>query len=158
MQSRKKRNLQNKVRQNAIRTDIRFPYAKDRSSSGRWTKPQARESSKSRGKTGGRANLHRTFIQYVRINIEAYESSTSMRKMKSEDDGVKNSILIPGGEKKRRHHRMSEMRKKNLDNICEEKIMAIRKGRLASLEASRARGFVHRPLELLSLGYGNPIS
>nr|GEX69572.1 hypothetical protein [Tanacetum cinerariifolium] len=26
------------------------------------------------------------------------------------------------------------------------------------LEASRARGFIHRPLELLSLAYGNPIS
>nr|GEZ28269.1 hypothetical protein [Tanacetum cinerariifolium] len=52
----------------------------------------------------GRAILHRTFIQYVGINIEAYESSTPMRKMKSGDAGVKNSILTPGGDKKRRHH------------------------------------------------------
>nr|GFA41048.1 hypothetical protein [Tanacetum cinerariifolium] len=80
------------------------------------------------GKTGGRANLHQTFIQYVGKNIEAYESSTPMRKMKSEDAGVKNSILTPGGEKKRRHHRISETRKKNSDNICKEKIMAILEG------------------------------
>nr|GEW21306.1 reverse transcriptase domain-containing protein [Tanacetum cinerariifolium] len=55
---------------------------------------------------GGRSNLHQTFIQYVGINIEAYESLTPMRKMKSGDAGVKNSILTPGGNKKRRHHRI----------------------------------------------------
>nr|GEY87234.1 hypothetical protein [Tanacetum cinerariifolium] len=49
--------------------------------------------------------------------------------MKSGDAEVKNTILTPGEEKKRRHHQISEMRKKNSDNICEEKIMAILKGR-----------------------------
>nr|GEV80311.1 hypothetical protein [Tanacetum cinerariifolium] len=90
--------------------------------------PVSAASTSPKGKIGGRANLHRTFIQYVRINIEAYESSTPMRKMKSRDAGVKNSILTLGGDKKRRHHRISGMRKKNSDNICEENIMAIRKG------------------------------
>nr|GEV73357.1 hypothetical protein [Tanacetum cinerariifolium] len=47
--------------------------------------------------------------------------------MKSEDTGVKNSILTPGEEKKRRIHRIGKIRKKNSDNMCEEKIMAIRK-------------------------------
>ncbi|GJW17923.1 hypothetical protein Tco_0025359 [Tanacetum coccineum] len=41
---------------------------------------------------------------------------------------VKNDILTPRGEKKRRFHRISEIRKKNSDNICEGKIMAIFKG------------------------------
>ncbi|GJU58804.1 hypothetical protein Tco_1236570 [Tanacetum coccineum] len=75
------------------------------------------------------------FIQDVWINIEAYESSTPMRcrrfkriKMKSGDAGVKNGILTPGGEKKRRIHWIGEIRKKKSDNICEEKIMAILKG------------------------------
>nr|GFA19715.1 hypothetical protein [Tanacetum cinerariifolium] len=77
---------------------------------------------------GGRANLHRTFIQYVRINIEAFERSTPMRKMKSGDARVKNSILTPERDKKRRHYRINDMGKKNSDNICEEKIMAICKG------------------------------
>nr|GEW18985.1 methyltransferase-like protein [Tanacetum cinerariifolium] len=81
-----------------------------------------------KGKIGGRANLHRNFIQYVGINIEAYESSTLMRKMKIKDVGVKNSILTSRGDKKRRHHQIGEIKKKNLDNICEENIMAIRKG------------------------------
>nr|GEU94735.1 ribonuclease H-like domain-containing protein [Tanacetum cinerariifolium] len=85
------------------------------------------------GKTGGRAILHRTFIQYIGINIEAYESSTAMRKMKSEDARVKNNILTPGGDKKRRHHRISKTRKKNSDNICEEKIIAILKGNSAKI-------------------------
>ncbi|GKF38749.1 hypothetical protein Tco_0118810, partial [Tanacetum coccineum] len=48
--------------------------------------------------------------------------------MKSGNAGVKNSILTPGGEKKRRFHRIGGIRKKNLDNICEGKIMAILKG------------------------------
>nr|GEZ61851.1 hypothetical protein [Tanacetum cinerariifolium] len=43
------------------------------------------------------------------------------------DAGVKNSILTPEGEKKRIIHRIGEIRKKNSDNICEEKIMAILK-------------------------------
>ncbi|GKC27936.1 hypothetical protein Tco_1035230, partial [Tanacetum coccineum] len=47
--------------------------------------------------------------------------------MKSGDVGVKNSILTPGGEKKRRFHRIGEIRKKNSDDICEGKIMAILK-------------------------------
>nr|GFC24914.1 hypothetical protein [Tanacetum cinerariifolium] len=81
-----------------------------------------------RVKTGGRENLHRTSIQYVGRNIEAYESSTPMRKMKSGDARVKNSILTLGGEKKRRLHRIGKIKKKNSDNIGEEKIMAIRKG------------------------------
>ncbi|GJR24926.1 hypothetical protein Tco_0973453 [Tanacetum coccineum] len=75
------------------------------------------------------------FIQDVWINIEAYESSTPMRcrrfkriKIKSGDVGVKNGILTPGGEKKRRIHWIGEIRKKKSDNICEEKIMAILKG------------------------------
>ncbi|GKD10205.1 hypothetical protein Tco_1189890, partial [Tanacetum coccineum] len=48
--------------------------------------------------------------------------------MKSEDAGVKNSILTLGGEKKRGNHQIGEVRKKNSDNICEGKIMAILKG------------------------------
>ncbi|GKA28681.1 hypothetical protein Tco_0714926 [Tanacetum coccineum] len=48
-----------------------------------------------------------------------------MIKMKSRDVGVKNDILTPGGERKRRIHRISEIRKENSDNICEGKIMAI---------------------------------
>ncbi|GJU16413.1 hypothetical protein Tco_1144379 [Tanacetum coccineum] len=48
--------------------------------------------------------------------------------MKSEDAGVKNDILTPGGERKKRIHRIGEIRKKNSDNICEGKIMAILKG------------------------------
>ncbi|GKG26556.1 hypothetical protein Tco_0402259 [Tanacetum coccineum] len=48
--------------------------------------------------------------------------------MKSEDAGVKNGILTPGGERKKRIHRIGEIRKKNSDNICEGKIMAILKG------------------------------
>ncbi|GKC50058.1 hypothetical protein Tco_1072803 [Tanacetum coccineum] len=47
--------------------------------------------------------------------------------MKSGDAGVKNSILTPGGEKKRRIHRISEIRKKYSDNKCDGKIMAILK-------------------------------
>ncbi|GKE83577.1 hypothetical protein Tco_1557319, partial [Tanacetum coccineum] len=84
--------------------------------------------------TCGRANLHRNFIQDVWININAYESSTPMRchwfkrrKMKSGDAGVKNGILTPGGEKKRRFHWIGEIRKKKSDNICEEKIKVIHK-------------------------------
>ncbi|GJV56733.1 hypothetical protein Tco_0415586 [Tanacetum coccineum] len=42
------------------------------------------------------------------------------RKLKSEDAGVKNGVLIPEGEKK--VHMMS---KKDLDNNCEEKIMVV---------------------------------
>nr|GFC16756.1 hypothetical protein [Tanacetum cinerariifolium] len=110
------------------------------------------------GKTSRRANLHRTFIQYVGINIEANESSTPLRKMKTGDAKLRNSILTPRGDKKRRHHRICNEKKKNSDNICEENIMAIRKGIAPYLEASRARGFVHRPLEIRSLTYGNPIS
>ncbi|GKB55014.1 hypothetical protein Tco_0905767 [Tanacetum coccineum] len=49
--------------------------------------------------------------------------------MKSGDARVKNDILTPEGERKRRIHRVSEIRKKNSDNICEGKIMAILKGR-----------------------------
>ncbi|GKB13424.1 hypothetical protein Tco_0847347 [Tanacetum coccineum] len=37
--------------------------------------------------------------------------------MKSGDAGVKNGILTPGGERKRRNHRISEIRKKSSDNI-----------------------------------------
>ncbi|GKD30952.1 hypothetical protein Tco_1241730, partial [Tanacetum coccineum] len=48
--------------------------------------------------------------------------------MKNRDAGVKNDILTPGGEKKRRIHRIGKVRKKNSDNICEGKIMAILKG------------------------------
>ncbi|GJX46101.1 hypothetical protein Tco_0271291 [Tanacetum coccineum] len=48
--------------------------------------------------------------------------------MKNGDAGVKNDILTPGGERKRRIHRIGEVRKKNLDNICEGKIIAILKG------------------------------
>ncbi|GJU95048.1 hypothetical protein Tco_1319804 [Tanacetum coccineum] len=48
--------------------------------------------------------------------------------MKSGDAGVKNGILTPGGERKKRIHRIGEIRKKNSDNICEGKIMAILKG------------------------------
>ncbi|GJZ07593.1 hypothetical protein Tco_0541386, partial [Tanacetum coccineum] len=48
--------------------------------------------------------------------------------MKSRDAGVKNSILTPGGEKKMRNHKNGEIMKKNSDNICEGKIMAILKG------------------------------
>nr|GEZ00434.1 reverse transcriptase domain-containing protein [Tanacetum cinerariifolium] len=48
--------------------------------------------------------------------------------MKREDARVKNSILTPGGDKKRRHHQICNIKKKNSENICEEKIMAIRKG------------------------------
>ncbi|GJV87317.1 hypothetical protein Tco_1531255 [Tanacetum coccineum] len=43
--------------------------------------------------------------------------------MKSGDVGVKNSILTSGGEKKRRIHRISEIRKKYSDNKCDGKIM-----------------------------------
>ncbi|GKB22684.1 hypothetical protein Tco_0862085, partial [Tanacetum coccineum] len=48
--------------------------------------------------------------------------------MKSGDPGVKNSMLTPGGEKKRRIHRISEIRKKYSDNKCDGKIMSILKG------------------------------
>ncbi|GKD66932.1 hypothetical protein Tco_1309040 [Tanacetum coccineum] len=48
--------------------------------------------------------------------------------MKSEDDGVKNSILTIRGERKRRIHRISKIRKEDSNNICEGKIMAILKG------------------------------
>ncbi|GKA95906.1 hypothetical protein Tco_0818001 [Tanacetum coccineum] len=41
--------------------------------------------------------------------------------MKSEDVGVKNSILTPRGERKRRIHRISKIRKEDSDNICEGK-------------------------------------
>ncbi|GJT50140.1 hypothetical protein Tco_0976297 [Tanacetum coccineum] len=54
--------------------------------------------------------------------------------MKSGDVGVKNSILTPGEEKKRRFHQICEIRKKNLDNICEGKIMEILKGDSSSLD------------------------
>ncbi|GKG31823.1 hypothetical protein Tco_0426773, partial [Tanacetum coccineum] len=47
--------------------------------------------------------------------------------MKSEDAGVKNGILTPGGERKRRIHWISEIKKKSSDNICVGKIMAILK-------------------------------
>nr|GEZ47046.1 hypothetical protein [Tanacetum cinerariifolium] len=53
--------------------------------------------------------------------------------MKSEDAGVKNSILTTGGEKKRRHNRIGEIKKKNSDNICEEKTLAILKGPFKTL-------------------------
>nr|GEV79241.1 hypothetical protein [Tanacetum cinerariifolium] len=61
--------------------------------------------------------------------------------MKSRDAGVKNSFLTPGGEKKRRHQRISKMRKKNSDNICEENIMAILKGDLVELQGNRGSLF-----------------
>ncbi|GJT03971.1 hypothetical protein Tco_0838433 [Tanacetum coccineum] len=49
-------------------------------------------------------------------------------KTKNGNVGVKNGVFTPGGEKKRRFHRIGEIRKKNSDNICEGKIMAILKG------------------------------
>ncbi|GJZ17190.1 hypothetical protein Tco_0553313 [Tanacetum coccineum] len=48
---------------------------------------------------------------------------------KNEDAGVKDSIFTPGGEKKRRIHRISKIRKKDSDKKYEGKIMAILKGR-----------------------------
>ncbi|GKB03614.1 hypothetical protein Tco_0831757, partial [Tanacetum coccineum] len=42
---------------------------------------------------------------------------------KNGDAGVKDSIFTPGGKKKRRIHRISEIRKKDSDNKCEGKIM-----------------------------------
>ncbi|GJW38802.1 retrovirus-related pol polyprotein from transposon TNT 1-94 [Tanacetum coccineum] len=47
--------------------------------------------------------------------------------MKSGNAGVKHSILTPEGEKKRRNHLISEIRKKYSDNKCDGKIMAILK-------------------------------
>ncbi|GKA86965.1 hypothetical protein Tco_0808676 [Tanacetum coccineum] len=63
--------------------------------------------------------------------------------MKSEDAGVKNSIHIPGGERKKRIHRVGEIRKENSDNICEGKIMAILKGQ-SDLEVDNRNHNEHR--------------
>ncbi|GKF68616.1 hypothetical protein Tco_0198295, partial [Tanacetum coccineum] len=54
--------------------------------------------------------------------------------MKNEDVRVKNGILIPGGERKRRNHQISKIRKKSLDDICEGKIMAILKSYVPGVE------------------------
>ncbi|GJW88017.1 hypothetical protein Tco_0163357 [Tanacetum coccineum] len=64
--------------------------------------------------------------------------------MKSGDAGVKNSILTPGGEKKRRIHRISEIRKKYSDNKCDGKIMAILKGVKNSSTLESERGVTRK--------------
>ncbi|GJY72901.1 hypothetical protein Tco_0477332 [Tanacetum coccineum] len=65
--------------------------------------------------TRGRANFHRIFRCHRLYGIETI----------SGDAGVKNDILTPEGERKRRIHQIGEIGKKNSDNICEGKIMAI---------------------------------
>ncbi|GJX70515.1 hypothetical protein Tco_0307686 [Tanacetum coccineum] len=60
--------------------------------------------------------------------LSHYATGSREEKGKAEMLGVKNSILTPGGEKKRRFHWIGEIRKKILDNICEGKIMAVLKG------------------------------
>nr|GEY66707.1 hypothetical protein [Tanacetum cinerariifolium] len=65
---------------------------------------------------------------HMKVPLRGDATGSREEKMKSEDAKVKNSILTPGGERKRIIHRISKIRKEDLDNICEGKIMAILKG------------------------------
>ncbi|GKD04056.1 hypothetical protein Tco_1179030 [Tanacetum coccineum] len=70
---------------------------------------------------------------------------------KSGDAQVKNGILAPRGEKKRRIHRISEVRKKDFDNKREGKIMAILKGSSSKLLWSRSKNTSGGRLGIVSL-------
>ncbi|GJR67733.1 hypothetical protein Tco_0013798 [Tanacetum coccineum] len=72
--------------------------------------------------------------------------------MKSEDVGVKNDILTPGGERKSKIHQISETRNKSSDNICERKIMAIHKGPQKNGNNTYRRIMVKKKLNVVTWG------